>query len=979
MNWQTRIPRTSRSAAVLLLALALNTRSGAQPAVPEVALSPRQAITIAVDTIWEARPHWSQEGYGTLRAATAATEQVRTFEVHAPGQSAVWWRPFDQPVPVASFPLVRLRLRAAGLSPDSQGYLVSLLLRESDGKTTRMRGILAPDELAGGQPEEPRDFDLRTLGEFEAVLGVKIELWAATQGAMSATLSLLPIAFLADGAPPAAAESPETEFAFVVRDRKGNPIPNCQVAIDYENLNARMPGTTDASGRVVLKTRHPAPIHTASFHAPGFLPLELAELDAAETTEVALVPACRMSGTLYLEGQPVPGIVHIDTKTPRAVFGRFPRVVFAAADRQGQWQADVPAEAFAWLVRAGAHGGGTLNDELNSPDLLDQWSRTLNLPRTNDTEAWLAPTPAWLLREGDNDTVAAMADDGSETAGWRTKALAALASVALSDPGAGDYYLLDLARLAARPTDQPYAGQAADCLLAVLRRAGVQPAQAADYLQEKADGSIPAALRQLLGKQTAAWDQVIGKVAEEDQPTLAGDVPPARRVSDRETVTITSFRTSSRSPSVATATTPATRGGGIDLFSSRRTQPKEPQEDADPRREPTASRSTGAIDFGAPATRTAQTSAANAAIAGTSAATASDGGLALPTGGNSPSRAAVPVLSPARARDGAGGMVSFAPAPSATPAAASFSPPPADIFTVTLPSPSRTTTASASLPAAAPRDQGESIRIAPERARPAANAPWAFARAPSSSVKIGSPSSDAHGAVTMPGAPGAARDVLTLDFTSLADARTAAVENTLIRSQWERIAALVQQADHAKARAEALALAGRLTTQNAILAYIPLLALTETDPGTADRNAVSACLDAMAKSDPRIVANAYAACLLHCYRRGDFDFAQELHARYRTQFPAAKPSPAVLLALALCHIKRGELDQAHTHFAAIVRDFPATDEAPRAALLLGWIDLSRQKYPEARATLEALVRSYPANPCADKARQILLQMPEAAE
>lgn len=935
MNWQTRIPRTGRSAAVLLLALALNTRSGAQPAVPEVALSPRQAITIAVDTIWEARPHWSQEGYGTLRAATAATEQARTFEVHAPGQSAVWWRPFDQPVSVASFPMVRLRLRAAGLSPDSQGYLVSLLLREGDGTTTRMRGILAPDELPGGQPEEPRDFDLRTLGEFEAVLGVKIELWAATQGAMPATLSLLPIAFLADGAPPAAAESPETEFAFVVRDRKGNPVPDCQVAIDYENLNARVPGATDASGRVVLKTRHPAPIHTASFHAPGFLPLELAELDAAEATEVALVPACRMSGTLYLEGQPVPGIVHIDTKTPRAVFGRFPRVVFAAADRQGQWQADVPAEAFAWLVRAGAHGGGTLNDELNSPDLLDQWSRTLNLPRTNDTEAWLAPTPAWLLREGDNDTVAAMADDGSETAGWRTKALGALASVALSDPDAGDYYLLDLARLAARPADQPYAGQAADCLLAVLRRAGVQPAQAADHLREKAGGSIPAALRQLLGRQTAAWDQVIGKAAEEDQPTIAGDVPPARRVSDRETVTITSFRSSSRSPSVATATTPATRGGGIDLSSSRRTQPKAPQEDADPRREPAISRSAGAIDFGTHATRTAQASAGNA--------------------------------------------VSFAPAPSATPAAASFSPPPADIFTVTLPSLPRTTTAAASLPAAAPRDQGESIRIAPERARPAAGAPWAFARAPSSSVKIGSPSSDTTGALAMPGAPGIARDVLTLDFTSLADARTAAVENTLIRSQWERIAALVQQADYAKARAEALALAGRLTTQNAILAYIPLLALTETDPGTADRNAVSACLDVMAGSDPRIVANAYAACLLHCYRRGDFDFAQELHARYRTQFPAAKPNPAVLLALALCHIKRGELDQAHTHFAAIVRDFPATDEAPRAALLLGWIDLSRQKYPEARATLEALVRSYPANPCADKARQILRQIPEAAE
>jgi TolA-binding protein len=218
-----------------------------------------------------------------------------------------------------------------------------------------------------------------------------------------------------------------------------------------------------------------------------------------------------------------------------------------------------------------------------------------------------------------------------------------------------------------------------------------------------------------------------------------------------------------------------------------------------------------------------------------------------------------------------------------------------------------------------------------------------------------------------------------VDFSLLLEDRNAAIEIAIVSTHWEPVTALVARGERAQARTDVLALASLMTTQNAILAYIPLLALTETDPGTADRNAVSACLDVMARSDPRIVANAYAACLLHCYRRGDFDFAQELHARYRTRFPAAKPNPAVLLALALCHIKRSELDQAHTHFAAIVRDFPATEEAPRAALLLGWIDLSRQKYPEARVTLEALVRSYPANPCADKARQILLQMPEAAE
>ncbi len=979
MNWQRPIPLTGQTLGIAVLALSLGAWSGAEPAIPEMALPPHQATTIAVDTIWEARPHWAQEGYGTLRAATAATDRTRTFEVHCPGQCAVWWRPFDQPVSVPSFPVVCLRVQATGLSPDSQGYLVSLLLRESDGTNTKMRGVLAPDELSGGQPGEPHLLDLRTLGEFDAVLGVKVELWAASQGAMPATLSLLPIAFLADGTPPAE-DAPEKEFAFVVRDRDGEPVPACQVTIDYEDLNARVSGETGALGRVALKTRHAAPNHTASFHAPGFLPLELAELEAAESTEVSLVSACQLRGALYLEGQPTPGVVQIDTKTPRPVLGRSPRLVFAAANRQGQWQAEVPAEAFAWLVRAGAHGGGTQDGELSDPGMLAQWGGSLNLPRANDTGLWLAPTPAWLLREGDNDTIAAMADDCAETASWRAKATAALVSVALSDPDAGDYYLLDLARLAARTTDQPYAGQAADCLLAILRRAGIQPTQAADYLREKAGGSLPATLRQLLGSQAATWNQVIGKASDGGQSPLA-EALPAKRAMDRESVTITSFHPSARNVSApqagdaGTGAAPSVRSGSIDLFGSRRTQPKAPEEGGGDRQEPVPSRSTGAIDFGLSSARTAS---AATSIGGNPATAASEGGLATTTGGASPDVASVPVTSPGVSRSTVGGTVSIVPASVASPSAPSLFSPPPEVFTVSLPSLSRTAAASANLASTSQRDQGQAIRIAPERGSTQGATPWTFARAGSSAVRIGSQSS-AAGAVAMPGASAVARDALALDFTSLADARSATVENALVRNQWEQITALVQQADYAKARAAALALADRLTTQDAILAYLPLLALTDADSTKADRNAVSACLDAMGKSGPQTVANAYAACLLHCYRRGDFEFAQELHTRYRAQFPDAKPSPAVLLALSLCHIKRGEQDQAHTHLATIVHDFPATEEAPRAALLLGWIDLSRQKYPEARATLEALVQAYPTNPCAAKAKQILQQIPQATE
>ena len=115
--------------------------------------------------------------------------------------------------------------------------------------------------------------------------------------------------------------------------------------------------------------------------------------------------------------------------------------------------------------------------------------------------------------------------------------------------------------------------------------------------------------------------------------------------------------------------------------------------------------------------------------------------------------------------------------------------------------------------------------------------------------------------------------------------------------------------------------------------------------------------------------------MLHCYRLGEFDLAQKIHAQYLERFPRAEPRPSLLRSLSLCLIKRGEQAQAHTHLAAIVRDFPATEEAPRAALLAGWIDLSRQRYPEARSTLGHLVQAYPDNPCAAKARQILTRIP----
>lgn len=876
----------------LLLSVAVCAQETA--AVPETTLAPNQATTVAMDTIWETRPHWSQEGYGTLLAATRQADGYRIFEVHARGQSAVWWRPLDQPISLASFPLARLRLRATGLSPESQGFLVSLLLSDPKGGVARMRGILSPDELLDAKSWETRTVDLRNLGEFETVLGIKVEFWAATQGPSPAALALQPIVFLADGTPPSDPAS-ATELAFVVRDRAGSPIPDCRVAIDHENLNARVSGTTDNAGQVVLRSRIATANHTAALAAPGFLLLELAGLDTATPNEVSLIPAMAVQGTLRCEGQPVPGIVRFDTKVPRPVIGRFPRALSVAAGADGRWQAAVPAQAYAWLVQAGTRQGGTANAELTDAAMVPRWCGLVDVPRESDLKAWQAQTPDWTLREGDNDAVASIAADPAEPVNRRARAMAGLAALVAAEPDAATYYQLDLAWIGARADSSLFADQAVQALLAVLRRAGTRPDQAAARLRELSGGTLPMPLRQRLDGQTGSWEEAIAQVESDRGAMLAQGKTLSRTANGKSAVDLVSpwslrqmEAAEPASMSQAVSRPVSSASGGIDL--------------ANPRHQ-------GTIALRPPPVA------------------AREGAVPLPE--------ATPATGPAT--DGAVALATVSGR---------------DCRAITAAVPRQIAAGSAAL---SPLDR-ETLGVA-ELVSSFQDTPGAV------SVQAGAPDTPSASGFVLGPAP---------------EARDTAAETALVRQQSVVIAGLVQQGKAAEARTETLGLLGRVTTRSAIFDCLPLLALTGSRDGNADRKAVLDCLDTLANATPRTQANAYVAGMLHCYRCDDTEFAQEIQARYRRQFPDAKPDPAVLLASSLCLVRQGQREEAHTLLATIVRDFPAANEAPRAALLLGWIELSRQKYPEARALFEDLVRTYPRNPCAAKAKSILRQLPQVA-
>jgi len=921
MNSHNRIHYPTLVALLLLVGIGTAWPVAAQPrpAVPEIALPPHQATTLAVDTLWEPRSHWAQEGYGTERAATFASKGERLFEIHTPGTCAVWWRPLDQPVDIAAFPLVRLRLRGRGISADSQGFLVSLLLANRQDGTRKMRGVLAPEQVRDAKPGETCTVDLRTLGTFDSVLGIKVELWAAAD-VLPAVLAMRPIAFLADASQPAPERVPPVgKIQFVIHDPQGNPVSGCRVTVDYENLNAAVSATTDAAGRVALQPKAPFPNHTASLRAPGYLPLELMELDPKNPNQIRLVAAQILKGQLSLQGQPVPGVVHIDTKTPRATIARFPRSAYVAANSEGKWRAVVPASAMAWLVRVGANGARTVPCEFTEANELSRQLSTVDLFPGDHGDNWPAPTAAWLMREGDADAVVSMAGDVAEGKRWRPKAIAAFTAMILDDPEFATYYTLDLAWLASPPAESPYADQAVDDLLTVLRRAGTRPSRAAAHLCDLAGSSLPPALLRRLQTRMDAWAKAVGDVPDDGQDAKAA---------------------------LAAATTPSrtTARGGITFDPLAKPEDAGDAKEANPFSFGSRSKRSGAIQFGTPRRDASRSSA--------------------PTG-----RGGTFDLTSSRATTNQKAQLGDAPRTDVQTArlspSAATKPASPTAFTIFLPSLIRSSSRGPTFPGSSRTTRGSTT--------------LAMARQEPGSVRLPAGQAAAPASVSAPWQANRARHALELDFSSLAEDRNAAVETTIVRNRWEQIAGLVQQGKRTEARAEALSLASRLSTQNAILTYLPLLALTDTDLANADRNAVSACLDTIGKANPKATASAYAASMLHCYRRGDFTTAQELHTRYEKQFPGAKPRPALLLALSLCQIKRGKQQEAYAHLATIVNDFPATGEAPRAALLMGWIDLSQQRYPQARAHLEHLVRTYPTNRCAIKAKRVLEQIPEAKQ
>ncbi len=990
----------------LLLPVAVCAQEAAT--VPEATLAPTQGATIAVDTIWEARQHWSQEGYGTSLAGTRQADGCRVFEVHAPGRSAVWWRPFDQPVALSSFPLVRLRLKATGLSSESQGFLVSLLLSDPKGGVPRMRGILSPDELLDAKSWETRTVDLRDLGEFEAVLGIKVEFWADAQGPSPAALALQPIAFLADGTPPAD-PSPSAAVAFVVRDRAGSPISGCQVAIDYENLNARVSGTTDRAGQVVLRSRIAAANHTATLAAPGFLPVEMAGLDTTAPNEVSLIPAMAVQGTLRCEGQPVPGIVHFDTKVPRAVVGRFPRALSVATDASGRWQAAVPAQAYAWLIRAGSGHGGMAEVELADAQMVSRWCGFVDLPREGDQKAWQAQTPDWTLREGDNDAITSIAGDPGEPVNRRARAMAGLNALIAAEPDAAAYYQLDLAWIGSRADSSLFADQAVQALLVALRRSGTRPDQAAARLRELSGGTLPMPLRQRLDGQAGSWEEAIGQVESDRGAMLARSAPRSRTAGGKGTIDLalpwSSRRmTPSDTPVAPRAAVSAT--GGIDLANPRHSQGT----DLLPAQETRGMQQRGATDLSPTARETRKTSMALPEPSDTprsnvqipvARGTADVGTTFLPTvardlrdtpppslpplAGDSRT-GEIPLPQPPLAGDSRTGEIPLPQPPLGQGPVALLSAAATLEGALVLPEPGTNHSASndhalgepIAIPSLPERDRQITLGATSQREGSESTPLAPLARSTRGIVEI---------AVGSPGSPGAvqvepeASHVPTSSGLLLGpatEARSTAAETWLVRQQSAVIAALVQQGKTAEARTQTLGLLGRVTTRSAIFDCLPLLALTSSGDGNADHKAVFDCLDALAKSSPRTQANAYVAGLLHCYRCGDAEFAQEIQTRYRRQFPDAKPDPTVLLASSLCLVRQGQREEAYTHLVTIVRDFPKTPEAPRAALLLGWIELSRQKYPEAKALLEDLVRTYPHDPCAGKAKLILRQLPQVA-
>lgn len=282
------------------------------------------------------------QGTGQTSAATGLSQdagQVRivvAYGTHAP----VWHRTLHVPFDLRRYPICVLTYRASGLMP-SQDPAVEVG-RDSMDYLTVARNW---DLIADGEVHETM-VDLRE----QDARGMVNALWLRprVREPDSGVLELHAIRFESNHMQPPVPDVPEgeeTEFAVRVVDTEGRPVPEANVTIDAERVNARRSAQTDARGQVTVPGLLNAQgQHSLRIEKEGMAPLELATDEKGEFPEtLTLLRGASYGGVVLDEqGKPVPEAeVRIEVRGEESCMGHGGWHARRLTDASGRWRTDL--------------------------------------------------------------------------------------------------------------------------------------------------------------------------------------------------------------------------------------------------------------------------------------------------------------------------------------------------------------------------------------------------------------------------------------------------------------------------------------------------------------------------------------------------------------------------------------------------------------------------------------------------------------